>query len=171
MLRTTKIALTAVVLASIAGCGSQKLGQGDRVNNEGQLPLTQQGALPGSVPPPGASNPPAAVPLSSTTRAQMPNGLAYPAGQPPVSRTTETTTLVKETPMVAPVGAPTPVGTPASSNITATETTTRKTAYLPPPHHVYRREVHYRKNDKIHVARATKHTIGFATKLPFRLRP
>lgn len=100
------------------------------------------------------------------------------------------TALIKETPMLAPKAqttyserktvynttrtsyVPGAIVTPVPRTVvTPVAVTTQRTVYAPVPvHRIYTRTiVHYRRNDKIHVARAVKHTVMFALKLPGRL--
>ncbi len=162
MSRQTTIGILLAASALVLGFGAYQFSKG---NTPANVPTSQIGVAPDQMPLPGAP-PPASVTTGAPGPLVTPNGINGAPGtatysNPPsavVRSASETTTLIKENPAAVPG---------ASSTSTAT---TQKTAYLT-PHHVYRREVHYEHGDKIHVARATKHTIGFATKLPFRLRP
>jgi hypothetical protein len=53
---------------------------------------------------------------------------------------------------------------------TQTTTTSTHTVHTASTHHYHRVHKH-QKAGNVHVARATKHTVMFAAKLPFRLRP
>lgn len=80
----------------------------------------------------------------------------------------QVTTLQAQQPLMAPV-------TVVQPRPTTTLYSERTTAYVPetapPIHRVYvHRRIRYRSSGKIHVARAVKHTIAFAVKMPGRLR-
>jgi hypothetical protein len=79
--------------------------------------------------------------------------------------TASQTTLRAETPRTAVVPP-----LPGNSYVEQSQTTTTTVTPVPAPHRVYvRRHVVYHKHkDKVHIARAVKHTTMFALKLPGR---
>lgn len=126
-------------------------------------------------------SPPTVYPLQAETPVTpaLPDSSSLPSGQPaqPMSSlnsqtnfaapgpTASQTTLRAETPAAAVLP---PV--PGNSYVEQSKTTTTTVTPAPAPHRVYvrRHVVYHRHNDKVHIARAVKHTTMFALKLPGR---
>jgi hypothetical protein len=175
MTRTVVIA-SALGLAALVGLGAYEFTA--QKNNEAFVPPSPQPAL--NAPLNAPMNTPLNAPLNSSNSALPPGSAGisstptsapgYPINPSGVTETTTTTQTQSALPPgssanlmpLTPQAAPTPEST-------YTEKTTTET-YVRPTHTAYARHtIKYHKKDKIHVARAVKHTAEFAVKMPGRL--
>jgi hypothetical protein len=183
MQKSTLIILTTCLLSAV-GIGAYELGTHNPLNQSNPNPFQAEQS---TVPPANMSSPftPQTSPngvapvttYGSNENSRSPLPMAgQPVGANPFEANREQTTT-KTTATVSPVNLTpeTPIAAvpplPGGSNVEKTTTTeTVRTTTGSAPHRAYvHRYVHHHRNDKVHVARAAKHTTMFALKLPSRM--
>jgi hypothetical protein len=168
--RTVIILGTGVLLA--AGVGAYELATRTPVTYQtpyslqAETPTAAVGSLaPGIKPIAVQTAPNTSVPVNTVPVNQVGSTGVLPSVSPEIPVSGTPPTLSPET----PVSAVPPLPGNAYEEKTTTETTTTRVGPAPHRAYVHRHYAHYKRNDKVHVARAAKHTNEFALKLPGRL--
>jgi len=160
MQKSTVIMLTTGLLLA-AGVAAYELGS--RAPASYQAPYSLQAEAPTNPLPSMGSGATSTV----STLQRTPNG-TVPVNTVPLNQIGSSTNAPPKLTAETPVAAVPPLPGNSYEERTTTETTTTKVA--PAPHRAYvRHHVRYKRNDKVHVVRAAKHTTMFALKLPGRV--